>query len=148
MLANPGAIEVLARKREALRQERERMVALQIARAQAEEKIRIEAIHEIRARSLELIEMKSRVDESNSIFLSDLDRIIDDVNKFRTTPTEAEMNLEHARRCFLQQAETIRRQTRLEALEREQDKANQFRSQVWVCAFGAYIHLLQSCHHK
>jgi hypothetical protein len=132
MISNQGAIEVLARKREALRQEREREVALQFARAQAEEKIRIEALREIRTRSLELDQLKSRVDESNAQFLADLDKIIEKVSMSCAAPTAAETSLDHARSCFLQQTEIIRRQARLEALEREQDKANQARSQVGI----------------
>ncbi len=131
MKSNEGAIEALARKRESLRQERERNVAIQLTRAQAEERIRKEAIAEIRSRCTEMMNLKARVDETNAQLIADLDRIIKSANDFRENPSAAETNLQHLQQNFRQQAEIIRRQARQDALEREQHRLNHAQSQVY-----------------
>jgi hypothetical protein len=132
MKSNEGAIEVLARKRESMRQERERIVAIQLARAQAEERIRKEAVAEIRSSCTEMLNLKARVDETNAQLIADLDRMISKAKEFRETPSAAEINLQHLQRNFLQQTEIIRRQARQEALQREQDRINLAQSQVFL----------------
>ena len=130
MNSNEGAIEVLARKRESLRQERERIVAIQLARGQAEERIRKEALAEIQCSCAEMLNLKARVDDTNAQLIADLDRMINSAKEFRETPSAAELNLQHLQRNFLQQTEIIRRQARQEAFEREQDRINHAQSQV------------------
>jgi hypothetical protein len=130
MKSNEGAIEALARKRESLRQERERTVAIQLARAQAEERVRKEAIAELRSRCTEMMNLKARVDETNAHLIADLDRMINSANEFRQNPSPAQINLQQLQRNFLQQTELTRRQARQEALEREQDRINHAQSQV------------------
>ena len=119
------------------------MIALQLARCQAEERIRKEALAEIRTCSLELDKMKARTDENNSMLLADLDRMIESLQTSRKTKTEAEISLDHARKSFLQQTEIVRRQARQEALEREQDRANQARTQVKnMCRCAIFLKLM------
>jgi uncharacterized protein YqfA (UPF0365 family) len=128
--SNEGSIEILARKRQALRMERERNLALQAARAQADTKIRSEALAEIRSQAVELLQFKARVDENNSKLITDLDLLIQEVRVFREQQTSSQIDLENERRIFFDQAKLIRQQTRQFIFEREQDRMNMSRAQV------------------